>query len=89
MVSISDMTTSQYWQNLVSMMDKAKEKIPKQSIIGDTRFTSLVNIGGNLFKRHPNNLNYAHKDNNNILPVIIIPGTNVHGGDFFKMMDRI
>ena len=62
------------------MMDKAKEKIPKQCIIGDTCFTSLATIGGNLFTRHPKNLNRVHKDSNNILSVIIILGTNVHGG---------
>ena len=47
MVSISDMPTLKYWQNLGSMMNKAKEKITKQCIIGDKCFTSLAIIGGN------------------------------------------
>ena len=60
MVSIGDMKTSQYWQKLGSMMDKAKQKIPKQCRIGDTCFTSLATIGGNLFTIHPKNLNNIH-----------------------------
>ena len=36
---------------------------------------------GNLFKRHRKNLNNVHKDSNGILSVIIILGTNVHGGE--------
>ena len=47
MVSISDMPTIKYWKHFGSMMDKAKEKIPKKFRIGDTYFTSLVTIGGN------------------------------------------
>ena len=64
-----------------SFLDKAKEKIPKQCIIGDTYFTSLENIGGNLFTRHPKNLNNVHKDSNNLLSVIIILGTDFNGGE--------
>ena len=30
LVSISDMKTSQYWKAFGSMIDKSKEKIPKQ-----------------------------------------------------------
>ena len=48
-------------------MDKAKEKIPKQCRIVDTCFKSLATIEGNLFTRHPNNLNHVHKDSNNLL----------------------
>ena len=59
-VSISDMTTSQYWQNLGSIMDKEKEKITKKYRIGDTCFTFLETIGGNLFTRHPKNSNHVH-----------------------------
>ena len=81
MMSISDMPNIKYLQNLGSMMDKAKEKIPKQYRIGDTCFTSLETIGGNLFTRHPKNLNRLHKDSNNLLSVIIILGTNFHGGE--------
>ena len=47
MVSISDITTIKYWQNLGSITDKAKENIPNQYIIGDTCFTPLATIGGN------------------------------------------
>ena len=39
MVSRSDMTNTKYWQNLGSIMDKEKEKNPKQCRIGDTYFT--------------------------------------------------
>ena len=53
MVSINDMPTIKYWKNLGSMMDKAKENIPKQCRIGDTPFTSLAAIVRNLFTRHP------------------------------------
>ena len=42
---------------------------------------SLETIGGNLFTRHPKNINHAHKDSHNLLSVIIILGTNVHGGE--------
>ena len=70
------------------MTDKSKEKIPKQYRIGDTCFTSLVNIGGNLFTRHPNNLNRVHKDSNDLLSVIITPGTDVHGDEIVFMMER-
>ena len=45
MVSKIDMPTVKYWQNLGKSMDTAKEKIPKQCIIGDTCFTSLAIIG--------------------------------------------
>ena len=34
-------------------MDTEKKKISKQFRIGDTCFTSLANIGGNLFIRNP------------------------------------
>ena len=61
------------------MMDKAKYNIPKQCIIGDTCITLLASIGGNLFTRNPNNLNHIHKDSKDLLSVIIILGTDVHG----------
>ena len=41
----------------------------------------MANIGGNLFTRHSKNLNHVHKDSNNLLSVIIILGTNSHGGE--------
>ena len=62
-------------------MDESKEKIPKQCRIGDTCFTSLANIGGNLFIRHPKNINQVHKDSNDLLSVVIILGTDVHDGE--------
>ena len=81
MVSIRDMTTLQYWKYLGSMMVKAKQDIPKQYRIGDTCFTSLENFGGNLFTRHPKNLNHVQKYSKNLLSVIIILEENVHGGE--------
>ena len=33
-------------------MHNAKENIPRECIIGDTYFTSLETIGGNLFTIH-------------------------------------
>ena len=74
MVSISDMTTPQHWQNLGSMMDKEKEKIPKKCRIGDTCFMQLATFGGNLFTIYPKNPNHIHKDSNDLLSVIIILG---------------
>ena len=35
-VSISDMSSVKYWQNLGKVLDTAKEKIPKKIRIGDT-----------------------------------------------------
>ena len=49
--------------------------------IGDTCFTSLPTIGGNLYTRHANNLNHVHEDSKDIMSVIIIMGTYVHGGE--------
>ena len=80
MVSISDMPTITYWKNLVSIMDKAKEKIPKEYRIGDTCFTSFATIGGNLYTRHPQNINHVHSDSNDLISVIIILGIYVNGG---------
>ena len=80
-VSINEMPTIKYWQNLVSAMDKAKWMIPNECRIGDTCFTSWATIGGNLYTRHPENLNHAHKDSKDLLSVIIILGTDVHGGE--------
>ena len=88
MVSISDMPTIQYWQNVGSLLDKSKYKITKQCRIVNTCFTSLETIGRNLFTRHPQNFNHVHKDNNYLLSVIIILVTNVHGGEtVFLMME--
>ena len=61
--------------------DKTKEMIPKECIIGDTCFTSLETIGGNLYTRHLKNLNHVHKDSKDILSVIIILETYVNDGE--------
>ena len=68
------MPNIKYRQNLGSMTNKAKENMTKQCTIGDKCFTSLVTIVDNSFTRHP-------KDLNDSLSVIIILGTNVHGGE--------
>ena len=88
-VSIYDMPTVKYWQNLGGTMKKSKAIIPKECRIGDTCFTSLETIGGNLYTRHVNNLNHIHKDSKDILSVIIILGTDVNGGEIVFMMERI
>ena len=44
-------------------------------------FTLLASIVGNLFMRHPKNPNHLHKYRNDLLSVIIILGTDVHGGE--------
>ena len=79
------MPTIKYWQNLGSFMDTAKKKIPKKIRIGDACFTSLANIGGKLFTRNPKNLNSIHKDSNDILSVVIILVSDVHGRKFVFM----
>ena len=70
-------------------MDKAKEKIPKQCSVCDTCFTSLATIGGDLFTRHPKNINHVHKDSNNILSLIIILGKIFMVVKQIFMMERI
>ena len=80
-VSMIDMPTIKYWQNLGGIMKEAKQMIPKECRIGDTCFTKLATIEGNLYTRHGKNLNRVHKDSKYILPVIIILGTDVNGGE--------
>ena len=80
-VSINDMPTIKYQENLESIMDKAKQMIPKECIIGDTCFTSMANIVGNLYTRHAKNLNHVQKDIKDIPLVIIILETDVNGGE--------
>ena len=58
-----------------------KDKFPKQFKIGERCFMSLATIGGDLLTRHPKNINHVYKDSNDLLSVIIILGTNVHGGE--------
>ena len=67
MVSISDIPTIKYWQNLGSNMDKAKEMIPKECRIGDTCFTSFATIGGDLYTRHAKNINHVHRQSKDLL----------------------
>ena len=62
-------------------MDKSKENIPKEFIIGDTCFTSFATIGGNLYTRNPKNLIHVHMDSNYLLSLIIILEKNVHGDE--------
>ena len=83
MVSISDMPTVKYWKNLGGLLYKSKDKIPKQCRIGNTYFTSLETIGGDLFTINPKNINHFHKESNDLLSVIIILGTNFHGGETY------
>ena len=70
-------------------MDKAIEIIPNECRIGDTCFTSLATIGGNLYTRHAKNLNHVHKDSKDLLYVIIILGTDVHGGETVFSMEKL
>ena len=58
-----------------------KAMIPKECRIGDTFFTSLATIGGNLYTRHVNNLNHVHKNGKDLLLVIIILVTDVNGAE--------
>ena len=53
MVSISDVPTIKYWQNLGTIMDTTKENISKQFCFGDTCLKLSATIGGDLFTRHP------------------------------------
>ena len=48
MVSIREIPSVKYWQNLRKVLDTTKEKIPKKYRIGDTCFMSLETIGGNI-----------------------------------------
>ena len=75
------MSTIEYWKNLGSIMDKAKEKIHKQFLIGDTCFMSSATIGGNLYTIHQKNLDYVQKYSNDLISVIIILGTYVNCGE--------
>ena len=80
-VSIGDIPTVKYWKKLGRIMEEAKVMIPKERRIGDTCFTSLETIGGNLYTRHVKNLNNVQKDSKYLLSVIIILVTDVNGGE--------
>ena len=73
--------TIKYWKILGLILNEAKMIIPEECRIGDTCFTSLATIGGNLFPRHAKNLNHVHKDSEDLLLVIILLGTDVNGGE--------
>ena len=80
-VSMIEMPTTKYWRNLGRIINQAKMMIPEECRIGDTCLTSLATIGGNLYTRHPKNLNHVHKDRKYILLVIIILRTDVNGDE--------
>ena len=80
-VSIYDMPTVKYWKNLGSTMEIAKAMIPKECRIGDTCFTSLATIRGNLYIKHVKNINNVHKYSKDLLLVVIILGTDVNCGE--------
>ena len=69
-----------FWKNLGRTMEKANKMIPKECRIGDTCFTSLGTIVGNLYTRHLKNLNNVHKESKDLLSAIIILGIYVNGG---------
>ena len=80
-VSMIEMPTIKYWQNFGRIMKQAKVMIPKEFRIGDTCFTSLAAIGGNLYTIHVKDINHVHKYSKDLLSVIIILGTDVNGGE--------
>ena len=49
--------------------------------IGETIFTSMAVIGGKLYRNHPKNLNHVNKETKDLVPVIIILGKYISGGD--------
>ena len=81
-VSISDMITIKYWQNLGTIMDTTKQMIPKQFIIGDIFFTQLATNEGDFSTRNPKSTNHLHKDSSDLLSVIIIMRKYFDGGVF-------
>ena len=44
-------------------------------------FHIIGNYGGNLHTRCAKNLNHVHKDSKDLMSVIIILGTDIHGGE--------
>ena len=83
MIFISDTPTIKYWKILGNIIDKAKQKIPKECRISDTCFTSFATIGGNLFTIKSKNINHVNGDSENLLSVIIILRTDVDGEETF------
>ena len=76
-----EIQTIKYWRNLGRIMNESKTMIPKECRIGDTCFTSLTTIGGNLYTRHVKNLNHVHKEGKYLLSARIILGTDVNGDE--------
>ena len=70
-------------------MDTAKEKIPGKYRIGDTCFTSLTTIEGNLYTKYTKDLNHVHKEVNDLLSVIIVLGNDVHSGQIIFIVNGI
>ena len=60
--------------NFENKLEKAKEILPSTCINGETIFTSMAVIGDKLYINHPKNLNHVHKDNKDIVYVIITAG---------------
>ena len=87
-VSMGEIPTIKYWKILERIMNQAKEVIPLECRIGDICFRSLATIGGNLYTRHPKNLNNVHKDSTDILSVIIILGTDFKGENMNDIVKR-
>ena len=75
------MPTIKYWKILASIIDTAKEKIPKECSISDTCFTSFATIGNNLFTRHAKNLNHVKRDIKDLMSVIIVLGIDINSGE--------
>ena len=46
-----------------------------------TIFTSMAVIGGKIYSNHPKNMNHVHKDNKDMISVIITVGKYISGGD--------
>ena len=80
-VPMIEMPTIKYWQNLGRIMNESKMMIPKECRIGDTCFTSLTTIGGNLYTRNEKNINHVQKYSKYLLSVIIILVTDVNGDE--------
>ena len=68
--------SNQYWSHLKLILEKANEILPSTCRIGETIFISIDVIGGQLYRNHPRNLNYIHKDTKDLVSVIITLGKN-------------
>ena len=66
--------------NFKNKLGKTKEILPSTCIIGESVFTSMDVIGGKLYSNHLKNMNHVHKDNTNLVSVIITVGKDIIGG---------